>query len=152
MKNITIEFLEDNQGNQQVMDLVLDIAMRAQTDEQYREMAKRITQVFSYLKHIGVPPRHQRTIKATSKDGFTITLVDIVKELTYHKPLLEIRVNWRFVGAFRAVFFYEQDTQGNQVLYFTKAVIKEDNYSEEFEGIVAESELMMNDFYTLRSD
>ena len=33
-------------------------------------------------------------------------------------------------------------------LYFTKAVIKDNNHSEAFESIVVESEIMMNDFYT----
>lgn len=49
-------------------------------------------------------------------------------------------------------FFYEKDGQGNQTLYYTKAVIKKDTYSKEFEEIVAESEVMMNDFYTGRGD
>ncbi|MGO1923637.1 MAG: hypothetical protein ACTH14_07415 [Jeotgalicoccus sp.] len=148
MKNITIEFLNDTDGKQQVIDLVHEIAMKAKLDEDYTEMAKRIAQVFYYLKNAGVPPKHQRTIKAKSKDGFEITLSEIVKELIYHKPLLEVRVNWRPAGAFRAIFFYEQDANGNQSLYFTKAVIKDNNHSEAFESIVVESEIMMNDFYT----
>lgn len=148
MKNITIEFLNDTYGKQQVMDLVHEIGMKAQSDEEYMEMVKRVAQVFYYLKNTGVPPRHQRTIKVKSKDGFDITLTEIVKELIYHKPLLEVRVNWRPVGAFRAIFFYEQDANGNQNLYFTKAVIKDNNHSEAFESIVVESKIIMNDYYT----
>ena len=150
MKNITIEFLTDSDGKQQVMDVIHDIAIKAKSDEEYREIAKRITQVFYYLKSVGVPSKYKRTIKAYSKDGYEITLSEIVKELTYHKPLLEVRINWHPVGAFRAIFFYEQDTQDNQILYFTKAVIKDGNHSEAFEHIVIESEIMMNDFYTKR--
>lgn len=148
MKNITIEFLKDDEGNQQVVDLIHDIATKAESDEEYKEITKRIAQVFYYLQTVGVPSKHKRTITAKSKDGYDITLADIVKELTYHKPLLETRINWRPVGAFRAIFFYEQDIKGNQVLYFTKAVIKHDDYSKDFESIVIESEHMMNEFYT----
>lgn len=148
MTKITIEFLEDKHENQQVIDLIHEIATKAQTNEEYREIAKRIAQVFTHLQAVGVPPKHLRTINGTNSDGYTITLVDIVKELDHHKPLLETRINWPPVGAFRAIFFYDTDSRGNQTLYFTKAVIKDKTTSQAFEDIAAESEQMMNDFYT----
>ncbi|MFD2828881.1 hypothetical protein [Corticicoccus populi] len=143
-----MEFLEDENGQQQVIDLIHDIVTKAQTDKNYREMAKRIAQVFQHLKTTGVPPEHLSTINAKSTDGFTITLVDIVKELTEYKPLLETRINWKPVGAFRAIFFYEEDSRGNQIIYYTKAVIKTSTFSQDFEDIAAESEKMMKEFYT----
>lgn len=104
MTNISIKYLEDKDDKQQVLDLIYDIAEKSKEDKNYKEMAMRIAQVFVYLKEIGVPPEHLRTLRAQSSDGFEITLVDVVKELTHHKPLLETRINWPPVGAFRAVF------------------------------------------------
>lgn len=105
MTNISLKYLVDKDGNQQVLDLIYDIAQKAKNEKDYKEIAMRIAQVFVYLKEIGVPPEHLRTIHARSSDGFEITLVDVVKDLTHHRPLLETRINWPPVGAFRAIFF-----------------------------------------------
>lgn len=145
---ITIEYLYDKNGKQQVIDFINNIVAKAQTDEQHEEMAIRIAQVLDYIQDIGVPPERLRDIKGESRHGNEITLTDVVKELDRHPPLLEFRVNWPPVGAFRAIFFYENDTQNNQNIYFTKAVIKDDTYSQEFEYAVVESEQMLKDFYS----
>lgn len=143
---ITIEYLYDKNDRQQFIDCINDIVLKAQTESQYGEMAGRIAQVLDYIEDIGIPPSHLRTITGTSTKGETITLTDIVKELKKHPPLLEFRVNWKPIGAFRAIFFYVQDTEGNQTIYFTKAVIKQHTYSQAFENAARESEEMLREF------
>lgn len=59
---------------------------------------------------------------------------------------MEARANWKPVGAFRAIFFYEIDHKGNQSIYFTKAVIKQTTYSQDFENAISASEKIMLDF------
>lgn len=143
---ITIEYLYDKNDRQQFIDCINDIVIKAQTEPQYGEMAGRIAQVLDYIEDIGIPPHHLRTITGTSIKGDIITLTDVVKELKDHPPLLEFRVNWKPIGAFRAIFFYAQDTEGNQTIYFTKAVIKQHTYSQDFENAVRESEEMLREF------
>ena len=145
---VEIEFLADEHGNQQVIDLITSIADRAMTDKDYAELAARIAQLLDYMKDIGVPPIEKRTLYGISSVGNPIILVvDEVKELNYHPPLMEARANWRPVGAFRAIFFYEMDDKGNQTIYFTKAVIKQATYSRDFEHAISASEKMMVDFF-----
>lgn len=144
---VEIEFLEDEKGNQQVIDLISSIVSRANRDENYAELAARIAQLLDYMKDIGVPPIEKRTLYGISSSGNPITLVNVIKELNNHPPLMEARANWRPVGAFRAIFFYEIDDKGNQTIYFTKAVIKQATFSQEFENAIVESEKMMYKFF-----
>lgn len=142
---VRIDFLEDEESVQQVVTLLSDIVLTAKVDDVYKEFSHRITQAFDYLEEIGVPPKHLRTIQGESLEGFTITLADVVKELENHPPLLELRVNWPPVGAFRAIFFYEEDENG-QSIFFTQAVIKQSTFSQDFEDAVINSEAIMKDF------
>lgn len=144
---VEIEFLEDEKGNQQVIDLIASIVSKANSDENYAELAARIAQLLDYMKDIGVPPIEKRTLYGISSSGNPITLVDVIKELNDHPPLMEARANWRPIGAFRAIFFYELDAKGNQTIYFTKAVIKQATFSRDFENAIVESEKMMSKFF-----
>ncbi len=110
------------------------------TDKDYAVLAARTAQLFDYMKDIGVPPIEKRTLYGVSSVGNPITLVDVVKELNHHPPLMEARANWRPVGAFQAIFFYEIDEKGNQSIYFTKAIIKQATYSRDFEHAISASE------------
>lgn len=147
---ITIEYLEDPNGEQQVLEFLSDLADKAMLDDDYSNLLTRIDVILTILEEIGVPEINNRTHFAKGHKDQMITLVDIVKELTNHPPLLETRANWRAIGngAFRAIFFYEKDRIGNQTIYFTQAVLKEDTYSPAFEKAVQISEQMMYDFYS----
>jgi len=146
-KKITIQYLEDSNGNQQVVDLIRQIAHRALVDDDYKNLSVRIGRVLTLLKAVGVPEINDRCLKTTGHQNQEITLVDVVKELRDHSPLLESRANWIPVGAFRAIFFYEKDRNGDQYIYFTQAVIKQKTYSRDFEDAIERSERMMYDFY-----
>lgn len=147
MNTINIEFLEDENGQQQVVDLITSIAKSGKSYREYAELSSRVAQVLDYLYEVGVPPKDKRTIYAESLDSYQITLTEVVKELDNHPPLLELRANWKPIGAFRAIFFCIKDDDGNESIYFTKAVIKEATYSSDFEDAVVNSEKMMRDFF-----
>lgn len=149
-KKITIEYLEDFDGNQQVVDLLSYITRRASVDEDYENLAVRIGRVLTLLEAVGVPEINDRLLQTTGHRDQEITLVDVVKELRDHPPLLESRANWFRVGAFRAIFFYEKDRNGDQYIYFTQAVIKQSTYSQDFEEAIEVSERMMYEFYQRR--
>lgn len=144
--NIQIEFLEDEHGRKQVLDVVADIAKKAHTDKEYKEFSGRITVLFQILKNRGV--QFEKGIGEI--EGKTVYLHEMIKELERHPPLYESRVNWSKLkfGAFRAIFFYEEDESGNQKIYFTQATVKEKTYSEEFEKAIRISEKMMKDHYS----
>ena len=149
---ITINFLRDENGYEQVADFIDDLGAKALDDEvenshAYAEMASRIYFVLDYMRDIGVPPEHLRTLTTKSLEGYNITLSTIVKELKGHPPLLEFRISTKELGAFRAIFFYINDDDGNQHIYFTKAVIKKQKESQEFENSVVESKRMLEKFW-----
>ena len=144
---IQIEFLEDEHGRKQVLDVVADIAKKALTDKEYKEFSGRITVLFQILKDRGVQYEEKGIGEV---EGKTVYLLEMVKQLDRHPPLCESRVNWPRLeyGAFRAIFFYEEDEQGNQKIFFTQAVVKNKTYTEEFEEAIRISEKMMKDHYS----
>lgn len=143
---ITIQFLKDSNGDYQVADLLKNIVTKSSTDDNYGELAARIYQVLDILKDYGVPHKDLRTHFGQSLKGNPITLKEIVKELRDYPPLLELKVNWKPIGAFRALFFYINDNAGNQTIYFTKAVIKQDTFDPYFETAAQESLKIMQVF------
>lgn len=144
---IQIEFLEDEHGKKQVLDVVASIAKKAINDKEYREFSGRITVLFQIMKNRGVQYEEKGIGEV---DGKTVYLLEMVKNLDDHPPLCESRVNWPKLeyGAFRAIFFYEEDEQGNQKIYFTQAVVKNKTYSAEFEKAIEISEEMMRNHYS----
>lgn len=146
-KKVVIEYLNDSHGNQQVVDLIRHITQRAQTDDHYKNLSVRIGRVLTLLQNVGVPEVNNRVLKTIGHTGYEITMADVVKELRNHPPLLETRANWPPVGAFRAIFFHETHRNGDQHIYFTEAVIKNNTFSQDFEDAVERSEKMMYEFY-----
>jgi hypothetical protein len=71
------------------------------------------------------------------EDGSPYT-IKLVKDLIDHPPLIEFRINWRKVGAFRSVC-----AEINGELIFFSAVVKQDIQSEGFNIIVAEAERLL---------
>lgn len=146
---VTVVFLRDPNGEQQVPKLLADIKRNAEKNEDYAELLSRINDVFRIISSIGVPEINNRTHFSKGHKGQPITLSAIVKELKYHPPLLESRANGYAVGigAFRAIFFYEKDRDGNQTIYYTQAILKQNRSSTAFNNAISISEKMMIDFY-----
>lgn len=153
MKNIYIEYLEGKDGNQQVVDMISEIITESEStdadNKDYDQLRQRITHGLYYIGEVGITKEKLEEVIGHTDEGHVFTLTRLVKPLINHPPLYEFRVNWRPIGAFRAIFFYEEDTKGDQHIYFTKAVIKSHTFSQEFEDIVAESEIMLRDFKNL---
>lgn len=145
---INIRFLKDSNNQKQVLDKVTELNTLAKSGiYKYIDLQHRATQAFNIIGKIGVPPIGERAPEATSVEGYTITLYGIVKEMENHPPLMEMRVNAKNKGgAFRAIFFVLNPDKDTEEIYFTKAVIKTDTYSREFEDALIESELMMKKF------
>ncbi len=150
MTNIYIEYLEDKDGHQQVVDLISEIIIKSESNDvnstEYNKLRQRITHGLFYIGQVGITKEKLNEVIGQTDEGNIFTLTKLVKPLRNHPPLYEFRVNWRPIGAFRAIFFYEKDDEGNQFIYFTKAVIKHSTYSKEFEDIIVESELMQKEF------
>jgi hypothetical protein len=144
----TIHFLEDKNGNQQVVSEIATIAHKAREEEPFAQLSKYIAQALDFLKDVGAPTNKKLLPFYTQyDDGRPLTFASIVKELTYHPPLLEFRVNWDGAGYFRAIFFYEIGEDDQQDIYFTKAILKQEPNPPDFEILANESEQMLKDFY-----
>lgn len=150
MKDININYLEDKDGNQQVVDMLNEIISKSDSDDEdskdYNQLRQRITHGLSYIGEVGITEKKLKEVIGYTDEGRIFTLTKLVKSLRNHPPLYEFRVNWKPIGAFRAIFFYEEDAKGNQNIYFTKAVIKPDTFSQDFENIAVESETMLREF------
>src|SRR5437763_15667675 len=119
---VTIEYLEDENGEQQVVSEIAAIAIKGREDSGYANLAKYIAEALDFLKDVGVPKdKELLPFETTNEDGNPLTFASILKDVKYHPPLLEFRVNWRNTGYFRAIFFCIEDSWGNQRIFFTKA-------------------------------
>lgn len=147
---ITIKHLTDPNGEKQVLKMITDIAIKGLQDDDYANLAERINGVMTILESIGVPHINNRMHITRGHVGQTITHARIVEELRDYPPILEMIANWKPVGAFRALFFYEKDSSGNQIIYFTQSVIKQKTFSQDFENAAAISKQMMIDFYNAK--
>ncbi|BFH18192.1 hypothetical protein J6TS7_29380 [Paenibacillus dendritiformis] len=136
MKTV-IEFYEDpNTGEKQVLDIIRKLAIKNDPDN--LQLYKLILRGLEFLRQHGLQESFKRYFQTHLEDGRPYTIM-LVKRLRNHVPLLEFRVNWKGLGAFRACFF-EDNIDGLQLLVFTRAVIKQNTYDAEFERIAAQSE------------
>lgn len=89
-----------------MLQLITQIAQRAKSgDEQGKRLSKFIAQALGQLEDIGVPNPPSlifETVDVTDKTR--VLTFNLLKELKFHPPLLEFRVNQR-PEAFRAIFF-----------------------------------------------
>lgn len=138
-----IEFLSDEKGHKQVYELLRSIAQKAKTDKKYSQLFAFIMRGLLFLENSGLPHGAKKVL-ADLGDEKPITFT-IVKELKHHPPLLEFRINWRNIGGFRAIFF-EHVYNGEHVLIFTRAMIKTERSSPQFERLIEESERMLKKF------
>ncbi|TKJ93402.1 hypothetical protein PO903_10575 [Paenibacillus sp. PK4536] len=144
MKTI-IEFIENPEtGQQEVYELINKVRQEASQSVDQMQMFKFIMNGLEFLEKHGIPIAAQKYFVDMREDGRPYT-IQLVKELRNHVPLLEFRVNWKGLGAFRAIFF-EYYYSNTQILIFTKSIIKKSTYSQEFEEIVQQSELLYSNF------
>lgn len=146
MKTI-IEFLEDPKtGDKPVLALIRQIGVDGKNDADLLQMYALILRGLNFLEHHGLQDAFKQYFKTHLEDGRPYTIL-LVKQLNDHVPLLEFRINWQGTGAFRAVFF-EHIEDGDQVLYFVQAVVKQKTFDLSFETIVKEAENAYRGFMT----
>lgn len=142
--NTKIEFLRDpKDGKQQVLDLLADLQTQAKTDKNARQMFSLIMRGLEFLERHGYPQAENIFYTDTLESGEPYT-IRLIKTLT-KEPLIEFRINYRELGAFRIVFF-EHYIKDVQILVLVKAVIKQSTHSKEFNQIVSESSAIYSKF------
>lgn len=150
---IKIHYLEDKNGEQQVVSQIAEIVIKGREDSGFANLSKYIAQALNFLKDVGVPKDKELLPFATkNEDGNLLTFASILKDVKYHPPLLEFRVNWRDTGYFRAIFFCIEDSEGNQEIFFTKAILKQEPNPPEFTVLAKESEQIQIDFLAKYSE
>ncbi|WP_027965118.1 hypothetical protein [Halalkalibacillus halophilus] len=139
-----IKYLENEQGEQQAFDEISKIAEKGKEYPLYAELASFILQGLDLLEDVGVPPDGELILTGRNAKDHLRTF-KIYKPLKHHSPLMEFRINWEQIGAFRAIFFsIEKD--GKEILYFTRSLIKQSTSDPAFDKIIEESELMFRKF------
>ncbi|WP_054029193.1 hypothetical protein [Bacillus sp. FJAT-28004] len=147
MIKTVIEFINDPKTDKkQVLDLIRELGLKGQQDADILQLYMLIIRGLQFLERFGLQEAFKTYFKTHREDGLPYTIM-LVKELRDHIPLIEFRVNWQGIGAFRAVFFEHQMNE-QQILFFVKAVVKNRTFDSEFERIVQETESMYSDFLT----
>src|SRR5699024_6527130 len=127
--------------------------IKGREDSGFANLSKYIAEALAFLEEVGVPKDTKYLPFITKNDdGDPLTFASILKELKHHPPLLEFRVNWRDTGYFRAIFFCLEDSNGNQSIFFTKAILKQESNPPEFTALAIESEKMLKDFLAKDSE
>lgn len=141
-----IIYLDDN-GEKQVATQITTIAhLGIQGDSDAKALAKYIRQGLTQLAKGGVPADKELLMIGEEENGDLRTF-HLLKPLTSQYPLNEFRVNRSSPGAFRAIFF-EYEYKGEQLLIFTKSVLKKgDPNPPEFQIAIKESEFLYKKFH-----
>lgn len=141
----TIIYLEEN-GESQVITEITNIAhMGIEGDTDARQLAKYIRQGLTQLSKVGLPQNLQLIMIGEEENGDKRTF-NLLKPLVSSYPLFEFRVNRSTPGAFRAIFF-EFEWEGNQLLVFTRALLKKGDINPpELQTAIQESEMLYLDF------
>ncbi|MED4287374.1 hypothetical protein [Priestia megaterium] len=118
----TIIYLEIN-GVCEVENKIIGIALEGKEgDSDSQTLAKFIRQGLDQLESVGVPD-NKKLLGTFEEDNGHPRTFNLLNEITSRPPLLQFRVNRSVPGAFRAIFF-EYEYQGEQLLVFTKALLK----------------------------
>lgn len=148
MAIIIIEFASDLQtGNRPVLDHLNNLRTLVQAkDADASWILPRIVRALDFTRRHGVPGSLNRQLMDVDDVGAPFTLTEPVKALKHHPPIHELRVNKKDRGgAFRALFF-PYPFEGDQILVFTRSVMKQDTSDQDFDIAVSETEAMLPDF------
>lgn len=139
-----IEFLKDDQGNQQVLQFLNTLSERTQTDANSFQLLHLVARGFEALTIYGITQAVKRYITLEREDGKPYT-ISLVKPLKFHRPLLEFRINWEGIGALRIIFF-EYCHLNITIYVMLKAVLKETTSDPDFEVAASECEILYHAF------
>ena len=141
------KFAMTEHGNRPVYDELESLSyLMRQGDATASWLLPRILRAIAFAERHGIPDSFFRTLVDNGNDGLPFTLVEPVKALKHHRPLIELRVNKpNRGGAYRAIFF-PFEYEGEQFLIYTRSVIKQNTSSAEFDLAVQETEAMIPNF------
>lgn len=140
-----IEFILDENNEQQVLNVLNSLNEDAKGDKEIGDLYGLIIRGFKFLQKHGIPAGTKELMAKLAEEDETPYSIRLIKELRHHPPLYEFRINWRGAGAFRAILF-EHPLDGDQLLVFTRAIIKQTTTSRDFEKIINESEQLLQEF------
>jgi hypothetical protein len=144
-----IEFYRDDNGHSQAHSLLLEIEEKAKVDPSYSQLYYLILNGLNLIKRHGLPLINS-LVQLEKEDGSPYS-IRLVKDLVKHKDLFEFRIDWKEVGAFRAIFFQFKFHE-EEVIFITKAIIKDKTYSPEFDIHATESEIIKGKFKSSNSE
>ncbi|MFP4976857.1 hypothetical protein ACE6ED_15740 [Paenibacillus sp. CN-4] len=143
----TIEFMTHPVTGKIPMSEFLDqLVKEAKTDAIKLQLLLFITRGFEFLEKYSLQHAFKTYFETHREDGVPYT-IKLVKNLERHVPLIEFRINWRGIGAFRAIFF-EHVVGDNQILFFINCVVKPETKDPAFERAAKDAEMVYQHFLT----
>lgn len=134
-----LDFIEDENGVQQAFDFIekiAEIAKEDDSDQTVKDLSHRILQLLTWFKKHGLAPVDKRDAVFQKLNRSPFTMAPVIKDLVYHPGLYEGRINCNRDFAFRIIFFQSFNEDGEEVIHFTKAVVKDDHGSQAFQNLV----------------
>ena len=143
-----IDFVVDYNGEQQALDFIFtEMVEMAKKDPDYANIVYLITQALDRIEIVGLMPEDE-FFTGKKLDDTPYTFRPLMKSLD-HQPnehlLYELRINYKRVAAFRAIFFIRHPEEG-ETFYFTRALLKQEEQSPEFNKAFRESQRIVSDF------
>lgn len=143
-----IDFVVDYNGEQQAYEFIFtDMVEIAKKDPDYANIIHIITQALDKIEIVGLMPEDELFL-GEKLDDTPYSIRPLVKELNRqpHEHLLyELRINYNRVAAFRAIFFIRHPEE-EETFYFTRALLKQETQSAEFDKAFRESQRIVTDF------
>lgn len=143
---VTIIYLKENSKSQVITKITNIAQMGIEGDLESQQLAKYIRQGLDQLSKVGIP-KNKKLVMIGKEVSGDLRTFNLLKEIISLHPLLEFRVNRRTPGAFRAIFFEYQLNKEQQLLVFTRALLKKgDPNPPELQTAISESESLYLDF------
>lgn len=145
-----IEFIEDYNGEQQAYDFIFEeIAEKAIQDPNYREISHLVLQALQRMKNRGLMPEEE-IFFGTRTDDAVYSIRPLMKKVVEpYGPyeMFSLRINYKRVFAFRAVFFVRYpEPEKEETFFITRALLKTTDHSEEFNQAVRDTQRIIHDY------
>lgn len=143
-----IQFVKGYDGERQAYKFIFEqVAQKAIDDPDYRELANLVTKAIKRIYDVGLMPEEE-LFETTRLDDAIYSIRPLMKKVVFpYGPLklYSLRINYKRVFAFRAIFFirYPNDVE---TFFFTKALLKTTDHSPEFNQAVKESQQLAHDY------
>ncbi|MFB5761554.1 hypothetical protein [Paenibacillus medicaginis] len=131
-----IEFYTERDGTKPVLIFLNDLKVKSKTSYEVKQLYKMVLRGLLFLQQVGVQHALEHISTLEREDGVPYS-IQLVKELKGYSPLLEFRINWRFVdgatpGAAR-ILFVNLEHESVFYLVLIRAVVKSKTKDRVFE-------------------